>query len=56
MQMDKAIVYITDVTGKTVHTQKADGRQVQHQLQAGLYMVTVTDAHSIARQKLVVTQ
>ncbi len=55
MQMDKAMVYITDVTGKTVHTQKADGRQVQHQLQAGLYMVTVTDAHIIARQKLVVT-
>ncbi|HEY1031798.1 MAG TPA: T9SS type A sorting domain-containing protein [Flavipsychrobacter sp.] len=55
MNTAKAMVYITDVTGKTVHTQKADGKQVQHQLQAGLYMVMVTDGNMTTRQKLVIT-
>lgn len=56
VELYKAVVTITDVTGKTVYTQPATTGNIHHNLPQGMYLVTLTDGNYTARQKLVVAQ
>ena len=56
VQLHKATVNIADVSGKTVYTQPAAAGNINHNLPAGMYIVTLTDGQYTAREKLVVVQ
>lgn len=54
VNLQKAMVRVTDITGKTVYTQPASTGSINLNLQPGVYMVNLTDGNYTSMQKLVI--
>lgn len=54
VNMQKAVVRVTDIAGKTVYTQPASTGSINLNLQPGVYMVNLTDGSYTSMQKLVI--